>query len=85
MRFFEIFPLYELSEEFSGSYLSLPNNNSGGHMPRGASPKREREYKELKSKFKQEGRYAGHEEEVASRIVNKQRAAKGETKSGKKR
>ena len=49
-------------------------------MPRGASPKREREYKELKSKFKSEGRYKGREEEVASRIVNKQRAEKGETK-----
>lgn len=48
-------------------------------MPKGASPKREREYKELERKFKQEGRYAGREEEVAARIVNKQRAASGET------
>jgi hypothetical protein len=53
-------------------------------MPRGASPKREKEYKELKSKFKKEHRYAGREEEVASRIVNKQRAQYGETKSEKK-
>lgn len=52
-------------------------------MPRGASPKREREYKELKSKFKQEGRYKGRETEVASRIVNKQRAQYGETKRAK--
>lgn len=42
-------------------------------MPRGASSKREREYKELKKEFKKEGRYKGREEEVASRIVNKQR------------
>jgi hypothetical protein len=49
-------------------------------MPRGASPKREREYKELEHKFKQEGRYEGREEEVAARIVNKQRAEHGETK-----
>lgn len=49
-------------------------------MPRGASPKREREYNELKERFHEEGRYAGREEEVASRIVNKQRAEKGETK-----
>jgi hypothetical protein len=49
-------------------------------MPRGASPKREREYKELKEKFHEEGRYEGREEEVAARIVNKQRAEKGETK-----
>ncbi len=52
-------------------------------MPRGASPKREREYRELKHKFKEEGRYRGREEEVASRIVNKQRAQYGETKTEK--
>ncbi len=48
-------------------------------MPRGASPKREREYAKLERKFKKEGRYKGREEEVASRIVNQQRAASGET------
>jgi hypothetical protein len=51
--------------------------------PEPASPKREREYKEIESKFKKEGRYAGREEEVAARIVNKQRAAKGETKKAR--
>lgn len=49
-------------------------------MPRGASAKREREYKELKEEFKESGRYKGREEEVAARIVNKQRAEYGETK-----
>jgi len=49
-------------------------------MPTGASAKREREYKQIERKFKKEGRYAGREEEVAARIVNKQRAAAGETK-----
>lgn len=49
-------------------------------MPRGSSPKREREYRELKEEFEDEGRYAGREEEVAARIVNKQRAERGETK-----
>ena len=49
-------------------------------MPRGASPVREREYRELKRKFKKEHRYPGREEEVAARIVNKQRAEYGETK-----
>jgi hypothetical protein len=48
-------------------------------MPRGASPKREHEYRELKHRFKDEGRYKGREAEVASRIVNKQRAQYGET------
>lgn len=50
-------------------------------MPRGANPKREHEYKELEQKFEQEGRYPGREEEVAARIVNKQRAETGETKA----
>lgn len=50
-------------------------------MPRGASPRREREAKKLERKFKKEKRYKGREEEVAARIVNKQRAAAGETKS----
>ncbi len=53
-------------------------------MPRGASPKREREYKELKHKFKSSGRYKGRQEEVAARIVNKQRAQRGETKRGRR-
>jgi hypothetical protein len=53
-------------------------------MPRGASPKREREYKELVSEFKKEDRYRGREKEVASRIVNKQRNEFNETKADKK-
>lgn len=52
-------------------------------MPRGASPKREREYKELTGRFKQEHRYPGGEDEVAARIVNQQRHAYGETKGEK--
>ena len=54
-------------------------------MPRGASPKREREYEELKHKFRKNDRYKGREAEVASRIVNKQRAKFGETKAEKKK
>ncbi|MEX2263826.1 MAG: hypothetical protein WD696_17865 [Bryobacteraceae bacterium] len=54
-------------------------------MPRGASPKRERQYEELKDEFHQSGRYRGREEEVASRIVNKQRARYGETKAEKQK
>ncbi len=52
-------------------------------MPAGASNKREREYKELKQQFQRSGRYRGREEEVAARIVNKQRANYGETKAAK--
>jgi hypothetical protein len=52
-------------------------------MPRGATPKREREYRKLKQQFQESGRYKGREEEVASRIVNKQRAQYGETREQK--
>ena len=54
-------------------------------MPRGANAKREREYEELKEEFEREGRYEGREEEVAARIVNKQRARHGETRAAKAR
>ncbi|HJV88622.1 MAG TPA: hypothetical protein VJ698_24365 [Noviherbaspirillum sp.] len=49
-------------------------------MPAGANQKREGEFKKLERRFQQEGRYKGREEEVAARIVNKQRAEYGETK-----
>jgi hypothetical protein len=54
-------------------------------MPRGANAEREREYRELKHEFKQEGRYKGRTEEVAARIVNKQRSRFGETKAEKRK
>ena len=54
-------------------------------MPRGASPKREREYEELKEKFEESGRYGKRAPEVAARIVNKQRAQYGETKAEKRK
>jgi hypothetical protein len=49
-------------------------------MPKGASPKREREYEKLEGQFRQEGRYPGREAQVAARIVNQQRAEHGETR-----
>lgn len=52
-------------------------------MPAGASQKREREFTKLEHRFKQERRYPGREEEVAARIVNKQRAQYGETRGAK--
>lgn len=52
-------------------------------MPAGASPKREREYKKLESKFEKEHRNPGREKEVAARIVNKQRSEHGETQEQK--
>jgi hypothetical protein len=53
-------------------------------MPRGSSPKREREYEELKEKFHKSGRYGKRADQVAARIVNKQRAQYGETKGAKR-
>lgn len=54
-------------------------------MPGAWSAKRERDYEELKDEFKEEGRYQGREEEVAARIVNKQRAQYSETKEAKEK
>lgn len=54
-------------------------------MPSGASTRREREYKTLEQRFKKEGRYRGREDEVAARIVNKQRSQYGETKEEKRK
>lgn len=49
-------------------------------MPRGFSTKRERDYKKLINEFHESDRYPNREEEVAARIVNKQRREHGETK-----
>ena len=49
-------------------------------MPAGANVKREREFEHLRDKFRQSGRYKGREDEVAARIVNKQRSAYGDTR-----
>ncbi|MCW5621400.1 MAG: hypothetical protein KIS79_09875 [Burkholderiales bacterium] len=54
-------------------------------MPRGANPKREREYAALKKEFQREGRYPGREEEVAARIVNKQRRQLRETEAAREK
>jgi hypothetical protein len=52
-------------------------------MPARSSPKREREFKHLEKRFQKEHRYPGREDEVAARIVNKQRAKFGETKAAR--
>jgi len=54
-------------------------------MPRGASPKRERQYEHIKQSAKKSGRYGGRAEEVAARTVNKIRREKGETRSQRSR
>ena len=54
-------------------------------MPRGSNPKREQEYATPKHAFTKDHCYPGSEEEVAARIVNKQRKQAGETSDARAR
>jgi hypothetical protein len=53
-------------------------------MPRGSSPKRERQYEHIKDSAKQRGESTARSEEIAARTVNKERARSGEAKSASK-
>jgi hypothetical protein len=50
-------------------------------MPRGSSPKRERQYEHIKDSAKQRGESTRRAEEIAARTVNKERARSGESKT----
>ncbi|UUU44883.1 Rho termination factor N-terminal domain-containing protein [Streptomyces sp. NBC_00162] len=50
-------------------------------MPRGSSPKRERQYEHIKESGKQRGMSESRATEMASRTVNKERARSGESKT----
>ncbi|MDH6696663.1 plasmid stabilization protein [Streptomyces griseoviridis] len=50
-------------------------------MPRGASPKRERQYEHIKESARERGESAGRAEEIAARTVNKERARAGESRT----
>ncbi len=50
-------------------------------MPRGSSPKRERQYEHIKDSAKRRGESTGRAEEIAARTVNKERARSGEAKT----
>ncbi|MEJ8672038.1 MULTISPECIES: plasmid stabilization protein [unclassified Streptomyces] len=50
-------------------------------MPRGSSPKRERQYEHIKQSAQDRGESAGRAEEIAARTVNKERARSGESKT----
>ena len=50
-------------------------------MPRGSSPKRERQYEHIKSSSRKRGESPKRAEEIAARTVNKERARSGEAKS----
>ncbi|MET9759035.1 plasmid stabilization protein [Streptomyces sp. NPDC006372] len=50
-------------------------------MPRGSSPKRERQYEHIKKSAQDRGESTGRAKEIASRTVNKERARSGESKT----
>nr|WSX53628.1 plasmid stabilization protein [Streptomyces sp. NBC_00974] len=50
-------------------------------MPRGSSPKRERQYEHIKESAEQRGESPEQAKEIAARTVNKERARAGESKT----
>jgi hypothetical protein len=50
-------------------------------MPRGSSPKRERQYEHIKKSAEDRGESTGRAKEIAARTVNKERARSGESKT----
>ncbi|CAM5642772.1 plasmid stabilization protein [Streptomyces avidinii] len=50
-------------------------------MPRGSSPKRERQYEHIKEGLEQRGEPEDKAKEIAARTVNKERARSGESKT----
>lgn len=50
-------------------------------MPRGSSPKRERQYEHIKESAERRGEREGRAEEIAARTVNKERARHGESRT----
>ncbi len=50
-------------------------------MPRGSSPKRERQYEHIKKSALDRGESRERAEEIAARTVNKERARHGESKT----
>jgi len=50
-------------------------------MPRGSSPKRERQYEHIKESARERGETEKRAEEIAARTVNKERARSGESRT----
>ncbi|MEU3167148.1 plasmid stabilization protein [Streptosporangium sp. NPDC006930] len=50
-------------------------------MPRGSSPKRERQYKHIKESARERGESEKRATEIAARTVNKERARAGESRT----
>jgi hypothetical protein len=53
-------------------------------VPRGSSPKRERQYEHIKDSAKARGASTKRAKEIAARTVNKERARSGEAKTASK-
>ncbi|MGW0747962.1 plasmid stabilization protein [Streptomyces sp. NPDC002587] len=53
-------------------------------MPRGSSPKRERQYEHIKESVEQRGESEEKAKEIAARTVNKERARAGESRTASK-
>ncbi|MER5307798.1 plasmid stabilization protein [Streptomyces sp. NPDC002773] len=53
-------------------------------MPRGSSPKRERQYEHIKESAEDRGESPKRAKEIAARTVNKERAQHGESKTSSK-
>jgi hypothetical protein len=53
-------------------------------VPRGSSPKRERQYEHIKESAKQRGESPKRATEIAARTVNKERARSGESRTASK-
>ena len=53
-------------------------------MPRGSSPKRERQYEHIKESAQKRGVGTERAEEIAARTVNKERARAGESRTASK-
>ncbi|MFE3139897.1 plasmid stabilization protein [Streptomyces scopuliridis] len=53
-------------------------------MPRGSSPRRERQYEHIKDSARQRGESTARSEEMAARTVNKERARAGESRTASK-
>ncbi|WP_406277764.1 plasmid stabilization protein [Streptomyces sp. NBC_00191] len=53
-------------------------------MPRGSSPKRERQYEHIKESAEQRGESKERAKEIAARTVNKERARSGEARTASK-
>ncbi|CCK26076.1 hypothetical protein BN159_1697 [Streptomyces davaonensis JCM 4913] len=50
-------------------------------MPRGSSPKRERQYEHIKKSAQERGESTARAKEIAARTVNKERARSGESRT----